>query len=57
MAYFKHLAEWSPMSSLTPNSEKLSYITMDCGGGGSKKFGKWLIHKNFEFQKHILFVK
>jgi hypothetical protein len=58
MAYFMHLAIWPPKSSLTPNSEKLCDIIVECwGGGGGIKFYKWSIHKNFKFQKHILFVK
>jgi hypothetical protein len=32
MAYFMHLAVWPPKSSLTPNSEKLCDITVECRG-------------------------
>jgi hypothetical protein len=57
MAYFVHLDVWPPKSSLTPNSEKLCDVTVEWGKGWRVKFGKWSIHKNFEFQQHILFVK
>ncbi len=32
MAYFMHLAVWSPKSSLSPNSEELCDVTVECGG-------------------------
>jgi hypothetical protein len=31
MAYFMHFAVWPPKSSLTPNSEKLYDVTVECG--------------------------
>jgi hypothetical protein len=32
MAYFMLLAVWPPKSSLTPDSEKLCDVTVECGG-------------------------
>jgi hypothetical protein len=32
MVYFMLLPVWPPKSSLTPNSEKLCDVTVECGG-------------------------
>ncbi len=55
MANLMHLAVWPPKSSLTPNSEILCDITVECGLGGEHKVQPMVKkqNKNFEFQKHI----
>jgi purine nucleoside permease len=51
MAYFMHLAVWPPKSSLSPNSEKLCDITVECGEGWECKVQKLVNTQKFKISK------
>jgi hypothetical protein len=51
MAYFMHLALWPPKSNLTPNSEKLCDVTVECGEGLECKVRQMVNTKKFRTSK------